>query len=568
MRAVHFLLGLGLCSSGLANASGAQTSCLQCHGNLEWIQNRAWAQMAQDFTNDVHFSFGLSCQDCHGGNPDPKLAEDPFAAMDKAYQANPYRGKPARTAIPEFCGRCHSDADYMKKFKPDERVDQLKEYWTSRHGQLLKTGDTNVATCVDCHGTHAIRAPSDALSSVYPGAVAETCSACHSNPKHMAGYKTKTGAPLPVDQYAKWRRSVHAQAMFEKDDLSAPTCNDCHGNHGAVPPQLASITFVCGNCHGREASLFRASPKYKGFQDHDESYLPTMGKGHCAECHEPPSPSALITNITEFSECITCHGNHAVISPVITMLGPLPDTPCAYCHEGAQLAGGPAEPARLVEQYQGEKRVLLQQAAAAGLEGNARFDWLVDRALALPMHQLAGGREMGPAALQHEFSRLFTKFRIGKTHFTYTNLTTGLMVREPVVRCTDCHDPKSAGLQVSSLFAGGMQKLAAETARAERTLLVAERGGVEVRKAHLQLDQAVDSQIQLQVLVHTFNAATNSPFAQKRDTGFQAAREVLAAGDAALDEINYRRKGLLVSLAIILCVLVGLGLKIRRLSGP
>jgi hypothetical protein len=566
MRATRLLVGLALGSSALVGARAAQTSCLQCHGSLDWIQNPAWVQMAQDFTNDVHFAAGLSCQDCHGGNPDPKLAEDPFGAMDKAHQPNPYRGRPARTAIPEFCGRCHADADYMKRFKPGERVDQLKEYWTSQHGKRLQTGDTNVATCVDCHGTHAIRAPSDALSRVYPTAVAQTCSSCHSNPRHMAGYQTKTGAPLPVDQYAKWRRSVHAQAMFEKDDLSAPTCNDCHGNHGAVPPQLTSITFVCGNCHGREASLFRASPKHKGFQDHNEEYLPTMGKDRCAACHEPPAPSAAITNLTEFSECITCHGNHAVISPTITMLGPLPDTPCAYCHEGGQVAGGPAEPATLVARFQSEKQSLLRQAAAKGLAGDARFDWLVDRALELPMHRVSDGGEMSPAALPHEFNRLFAKFRIGKTYFSYTNLATGGILREKLVRCTHCHGEKSAGFQASSRFADGMHRLAAETARAERTLLTAQRGGVEVRKARLQLDKAVDSQIQLQVLVHTFNAATNSPFVQQRDRGLGVARAGLAAGDAALGEISYRRKGLLISLGIILCVLVGLALKIRESS--
>jgi hypothetical protein len=557
---------LALFASTFAGRCAALTSCVQCHGNLEWIQNKAWAQMVQDFTNDVHFAAGLSCEDCHGGNPDPKLAEDPFGAMDKAFKPNPYRGKPKRTDIPDFCGRCHADADYMKRFKPDERVDQLKEYWTSQHGKLLRTGDTNVATCVDCHGTHTIRSPSDPQSSVYPTAVAETCSSCHSNPKHMAGYKTRTGAPLPIDQYAKWRQSVHARAMFDKDDLTAPTCNDCHGNHGAVPPQLTSIVFVCGNCHGREAGLFRASAKHKGFEEHNRSYLPLMGKGGCAECHEPPSPSATITNITEFSECITCHGNHAVISPAVTMLGPLPDTPCAYCHEGGQLAGGPTEPAQLIQQYRSEKQMLLQKAAAAGLEGDSRFDWLVDQALRLPMHASSVGSETGVTVLRPEFRRLFTKFRIGKTHFAYTNLATDAVVQLRVTRCTDCHDQKSLGFQVSSGFADGMQRLAVESARAERTLLLAQRGGVEVRKGFLQLDKAVDSQIQLQVLVHTFTTATNSLFLQNRDQGLQVAQAVLAAGDSGLKEIAYRRKGLLVSLGIILCVLVALALKIRELS--
>jgi hypothetical protein len=111
-----------------------------------------------------------------------------------------------------------------------------------------------------------------------------------------------------------------------------------------------------------------------------------------------------------------------------------------------------------------------------------------------------------------------------------------------------------------------MHELAVETARAERTLLAAQRGGVEVRKAHLELDKAVDSQIQLQVLVHAFTIQTNSDFAQKRAEGLKVSQAALSAGDKALGEISYRRKGLLVSLAIILCVLTGLALKIRELS--
>ena len=567
MRILSCCAGLALSVWALAATRAAPNSCIQCHGALEWVQDQAWVRMAHDYTNDVHYAAGLSCHDCHGGNPDPKLAEDPLGAMDPDYRANPYRGKTMRTGVPEFCGRCHSDADYMKRFKPEARVDQLKEYWTSQHGKLLRAGDTNVATCVDCHGAHSIRPPSDPQSRVYPTVVAETCGSCHANPGHMAGYKTKTGEPLPTDQYAKWRQSVHARAMFEKDDLSAPTCNDCHGNHGAVPPQVTSITYVCGGCHGREADLFRSNPKHVGFQEHNTSYLPLMDKGGCAACHEPPAPSATITNITEFSECITCHGNHAVMPPTITMLGPLPDTPCAYCHAGSQpAAGGLSEPKKATQQFEHERRALLEQADAAGLQGDARFDWLVDQALKLPMHRLSSSRELGEGASRHAFERLFEKFRIGKTRFAYTDPSTGKTVQEKLICCTDCHGQDSTGFQAFREFSGRMRALALVTARAERTLLAAQRGGVEVRKAHLQLDQAVDSQVQQQVLVHTFNSVTNSPFMQQSAKGLQVARAALYAGDTALDQLRYRRTGLVVSLAIILCVLTGLALKIRELS--
>ena len=36
----------------------------------------------------------------------------------------------------DFCGICHSDAEYMKERKPLLPVDQLQKYWTSEHGKL------------------------------------------------------------------------------------------------------------------------------------------------------------------------------------------------------------------------------------------------------------------------------------------------------------------------------------------------------------------------------------------------------------------------------------------------
>ena len=56
-------------------------------------------------------------------------------------------------------------------------------------------------------------------------------------------------APLPTDQLANYQQSVHYAALTKGNDLSAPTCNDCHGNHGAAPPGAGSVVNVCGTCH-------------------------------------------------------------------------------------------------------------------------------------------------------------------------------------------------------------------------------------------------------------------------------------------------------------------------------
>ena len=264
-----------------------KSSCIDCHSKLGDPRMNAPATL---FDNDIHHARGLSCNDCHGGDPNADTKE---GAKDPA---KGYLGKPKVQDIPAYCGKCHSDANLMKRFNPSLRVDQEREYYTSVHGKLLTTGETRVATCVSCHSVHGIRAVNDPLSSVYPSNVAEACSRCHANPDYMRGFG------IPSDQYSRYKRSVHAAAIYDKEDLSAPTCNDCHGNHGATPPGIASVANVCGQCHARQAELFQSSAHKPAF---DQKQL---------------------------GECITCHSNHDVGKPGDHMIGTAEGSLCITCH--------------------------------------------------------------------------------------------------------------------------------------------------------------------------------------------------------------------------------------------
>jgi predicted CXXCH cytochrome family protein len=264
-----------------------KSSCIDCHVKLD---DPRLSNPAKLFDNDVHRSRGLSCNDCHGGDPNADTSE---AAKDPS---KGYLGKPRTADIPAYCGKCHSDANLMKKFNPSLRVDQESEYYTSVHGRLLKSGEQKVATCISCHTVHGIRAVSDPLSSVYPLNVADTCAKCHGNADYMRAFK------IPSDQVIKFRTSVHAKALYDKQDLSAPTCNDCHGNHGATPPGIASVANVCGQCHARQADLFQTSPHKAAF---DQQGL---------------------------AECVTCHSNHDIATPTDQMIGTQQGALCVNCH--------------------------------------------------------------------------------------------------------------------------------------------------------------------------------------------------------------------------------------------
>jgi hypothetical protein len=546
------------------------TSCTICHARPEVaaVVGEGSAQIVEHEKTGAHAAAGLSCHDCHGGNPDPALADD-LGAMDEHFKAAPYVGAPKRTDIPTFCGRCHGDPGYMKRFKPEARVDQEREYWTSRHGELLKTGDTKVATCVDCHGTHGIVGPGDPQSPVYPQHVADTCAHCHADAAHMAGYTLPDGRPLPTDQFARWRRSVHAEFLLERSDLSAPTCNDCHGNHGATPPGLESVGFVCGQCHGREAELFRTSPKADAFEEHRD-YMKKAGAAGCASCHPAPSPLAKLGTSIGFAQCATCHGNHGIVRATVAMLAPLPATPCDFCHAAAGPGGELVEATQGVQRHFQETRdTLLQVATAQGLDDVARFDWLVDRALELPPHTLQTSEAGGKPELKPEFSRLFTKFRIGKSYYTYE--VGGQSARGDLVRCTHCHATSgpddSKGPETAKVFIDRMRQLTTRTARAERMLLAARRGGVDFRKVTPQIDAAVTAQIELEVLVHTFSSAPDGKFLARYTEGIKQADGALAGARDALKELGSRRRGLVVFLSFLGLVLVAMVLKIRHMSG-
>lgn len=117
---------------------------------------------------------------------------------------------------------------------------------------------------------------------------------------------------------ADWSASVHASALLQRGDTSAPTCATCHGSHGAVPPGASSVATVCAQCHQREAELFRASPKQVIFD--------AIGQ----------------------SECLACHGNHRIERPTDAWVGLDEGTTCVQCHD--QSSNG-AETIRTVREH-------------------------------------------------------------------------------------------------------------------------------------------------------------------------------------------------------------------------
>lgn len=324
MLRAGWLLCAALAASALTWAQQANT-CLDCHAALDAPQQVTQEQFAQD----IHAQKGLTCAACHGGDPSK-------SDMDAMSKASGFRGKPARKDIPALCGKCHSDAAYIRQYNPSLRTDQFAQYQTSVHGRRLAKGDTKIAVCIDCHGVHGIRPASDTRSKVHPINIATTCSRCHGDAAYMKGYG------IPTDQFANYSTSVHHEALAVRADLSAPTCTTCHGNHGAAPPGVATVQNVCATCHVFQAQLFEKSPHKSAFQ---AASLPG---------------------------CVSCHSNHRIVHPSDDLLGAGQGSVCTNCHTqgdaGYEAAGQFQQHLSHLEDAVKKSDEILKRAESAGME--------------------------------------------------------------------------------------------------------------------------------------------------------------------------------------------------------
>jgi hypothetical protein len=102
-----------------------------------------------------------TCINCHSVH-DIKLVSDPASPV---YPTN----------IPDTCGKCHSDAEYMAGYDDLPGLEQVAEYKRSVHyASLAEQGNLSAPTCVTCHSSHG---------AIPPGArsIADVCGICHAN---------------------------------------------------------------------------------------------------------------------------------------------------------------------------------------------------------------------------------------------------------------------------------------------------------------------------------------------------------------------------------------------------
>jgi predicted CXXCH cytochrome family protein len=129
--------------------------------------------------------------------------------------------------------------------------------------------------------------------------------------------------------------------------------------------------------------------------------------------------------------------------------------------------------------------------------------------------------------------------------------------------CSRCHSESSTGGRAATEMRGLIDSLRVEVFRADSILSRAEHAGMEVSQAQFDLNSATTSLVSARTAVHSFSAEN---VREEVEAGLQVTAQAYARGQDAMDELQFRRIGLAVSVSVLLLLIVGLVLKIRQLE--
>lgn len=241
---------------------------------------------------------------------------------------------------------------------------------------LFALGAVAQDVCLDCHSDPSLKA--ERLTGVASLCVTTdslkgsphegfSCGDCHMDLAAVEDFPHVSARPVDCGTCHSDAVKAFMEGFFEKlhqmGYRGIPACSDCHGTHGMS--RRADTRRVCGICHRAELKALDASvhgPENAGAQQlvctscHEPHFKSRRGKMSSAEwemtlikgcmrCHKSETHdyldskhyAAIAGGDTTAPVCITCHDDHAVLSPknpaATTSVERL-DNLCATCHSG------------------------------------------------------------------------------------------------------------------------------------------------------------------------------------------------------------------------------------------
>lgn len=368
------------------------SGCESCHGKAHDVTFTKASE--RNHPSAIRVSDTLCCR-CHKnevGEIDAGIHKRPFSqgiltcvTCHTAHGAQMSKEVISRNA----CFRCHTNTklfDGVRAENGQSITSLVQSYDHSIHAESLRK-DGKGATCIDCHGSHTIKPPSDPNSPVNRANIVATCGKCHEDVK---------------DDYLN---SSHGQA-FKNGLAVAPVCTDCHNEHsinsisdpdspvsranepkiclnchlgnkevlklvGVSPAFLESIKYsvhlvalsngnlkaaTCSDCHGAHDMLPAGNPKSRVFRNNIPG---TCGQSGChqnvaAKYFDGIHGKSMVAGNNSAPVCTDCHGDHQILSPSnpqSTVSNGNIVQVCSHCHGSVSLTQRYGLPQQTVGSY-------------------------------------------------------------------------------------------------------------------------------------------------------------------------------------------------------------------------
>jgi predicted CXXCH cytochrome family protein len=374
--------------------------------------------------------------------------------------------------------------------------------------------------------------------------------------------------PLAVSQ-EKFSQDIHAQKGL--------TCASCHGGD----PTSDDADKAMSRKAGWKGRIDRKqTPQLCGTCHSDPAYMrqfnPSLRTDQLSQYRTSVHGKRLAAGDTKVAVCTDCHSVHDLRAPTDprSTVNPINvANTCARCHAEAS--------------YMSEYKIPTNQFAEYGK--SVHHDALVVHGdLSAPTcttcHGNHGATPPGFASVAnvcstcHVFQAQLYDSSPHREVFESAGLpgcvtchsnhgishpTDELIGTDDKAVCTQCHTEGDAGFVASGKMKQQLIQLAASIDNADQILGRAERSGMEVSQAKLDLAQAKDALTKARVTVHSFNLARVESDIKP---GLETAAKDYDAGKKAMVERSYRRVGLGISLVAIALVLVGLRLYLKRIE--
>ena len=373
--------------------------------------------------------------------------------------------------------------------------------------------------------------------------------------------------PLQITP-AQFSQDIHSQKGL--------TCASCHGGdptkadmdamnkaagfRGKI--QRSQIPELCGHCHSDGAFM--------------RKYNPSLRTDQLAQYKTSVHGKRLLQGDSKVAVCIDCHGVHDLrpASDPRSKISPLNVAQtCSRCHSDANYMQGYGIP---TDQYANYFRSVHHDAMTA------RGD--LSAPTCPTCHGNHGAAPPGIDSVKnvcancHVFQAQMYDKSTHKVAFQTAGLpgcvvchsnhgvtlpTDAKLGTGPEAVCMRCHKSGDSCDQARARMLQELTHLDTAIKSADQILGIAESSGMEVSEARTEQDQARDSLTKARVTIHSFKTDLVE---QNIQAGLKIAAKTHAEGQAALVERDRRRRGLGLSLGIILVVLIGLRLYIRQIE--